>query len=516
MRFFTVPSRTALSPGVDLGYLVRSSWDDYHFKTTFALFYYDFAGRYREIGDVKIGEIGLNGDDRYRPNLPDAFENFSSRFFSLGQDDSYYERLNGLDEVTRQNILMSLNDIAYDLDIFSRVVDEPVTGKSLLRFVSMNTVQNQFNRMAHGGARLSAYSFSYVYPLTVETSANDSLELSFSVAPESQPPTNVHVIIGANGVGKSRLLNHIIESLVKSGTESEIGGVRFGSGGEPASTEFANLISVAFSAFDDFTPYSSTIDKSKGMPFTYIGLKRTRTSSDPDKPSTPKSTVALAREFGLSVKACVEGARLFRWRRALEMLESDPIFADEQITELADAEWVDEDLQESARELFHNLSSGHKIVLLTITRLVESIEERSLVLLDEPESHLHPPLLSAFIRALSDLLVYRNGAAIIATHSPVVLQEVPRSCVWKLRRFGAHVAADRPELETFGENVGILTQEVFGLEITKSGFHKMITESVESGKSYDTILQEFGGNLGSEAKALVQALIAQRDDRFKF
>jgi predicted ATP-dependent endonuclease of OLD family len=51
-------------------------------------------------------------------------------------------------------------------------------------------------------------------------------------------------------------------------------------------------------------------------------------------------------------------------------------------------------------------------VLLTITRLVETVEERTLVLLDEPEAHLHPPLLSAFVRSLSDLLINRNGVAI--------------------------------------------------------------------------------------------------------
>jgi len=65
------------------------------------------------------------------------------------------------------------------------------------------------------------------------------------------------------------------------------------------------------------------------------------------------------------------------------------------------------------------LSSGHAIVLLTITRLVE-LDERSLVLIDEPEVHLHPPLLSAFVRALSDLLIELNGVAIVATHSPVM------------------------------------------------------------------------------------------------
>ncbi|MGN9540532.1 AAA family ATPase [Escherichia coli] len=63
------------------------------------------------------------------------------------------------------------------------------------------------------------------------------------------------------------------------------------------------------------------------------------------------------------------------------------------------------------------MSSGHAVVLLTLTRLVATVEEKTLVLIDEPESHLHPPLLSAFIRALSDLLL-DNGLSIIATHSP--------------------------------------------------------------------------------------------------
>ena len=47
--------------------------------------------------------------------------------------------------------------------------------------------------------------------------------------------------------------------------------------------------------------------------------------------------------------------------------------------------------------------TGHKIVLLTITRLVELVVEQSLVLIDEPESHLHPPLLSAFIQSRNTL-----------------------------------------------------------------------------------------------------------------
>jgi predicted ATP-dependent endonuclease of OLD family len=123
---------------------------------------------------------------------------------------------------------------------------------------------------------------------------------------------------------------------------------------------------------------------------------------------------------------------------------------------------------------------GHKIVTLAISYLADLVTEGTLVLIDEPETHLHPPLLASFIRALSDLLVDRNGVAIIATHSPVVLQETPHSCVWKIHRVGDQRTAAQPGLETFGENVGTLTREAFGLEITRSGFHRRVAEAVAS------------------------------------
>lgn len=166
---------------------------------------------------------------------------------------------------------------------------------------------------------------------------------------------------------------------------------------------------------------------------------------------------------------------------------------------------------QAARSLVRRMSSGHSIVLLTITKLVDTVEEKTLVLLDEPESHLHPPLLSAFTRALSDLLHNRNGVAIIATHSPVVVQEVPRSCVWKLTRLRTQGRSDRPERETFGENVGVLTREIFGLEVSKSGFHDMLQKAVDEGGSFESILQEYNEQLGFEAQAILRTLIAARD-----
>jgi hypothetical protein len=98
----------------------------------------------------------------------------------------------------------------------------------------------------------------------------------------------------------------------------------------------------------------------------------------------------------------------------------------------------------------------------------------------------------------------------IATHSPVVLQEVPKSCVWKVRRSGHVVHAERPEIETFGENVGVLTREIFGLEVTHAGFHQLLREAVGDDEDFDQVAAKFDTELGGEARALIRALIANR------
>ena len=169
------------------------------------------------------------------------------------------------------------------------------------------------------------------------------------------------------------------------------------------------------------------------------------------------------------------------------------------------------EFKSTSYDTFKRLSSGHKIVLLTITRLVETLQERSLVLIDEPEAHLHPPLLSAFIRALSELLNSTNGVAIIATHSPVILQEAPKSCVWKLRRAGAEAIADRLEIESFGENVGVLTNEIFGLEIAKSGFYKLLNKAIEVNDNYEEVVDHFNDQLGMEARAIVMSIYSNKN-----
>lgn len=489
-------------------FLLTDNWDDwFKYNTMYALVLFDEHGHETRVGDVKIGQIGMQEGQR-RPSIPDSFNELGEEFFSIGQDASYYEHLNAISPELRDRVLRGLRDMALDQDRFLRALDEKVTGVSLLRSVTRATIQGQFARLARGGARLSRFQFAYTAP-TPARNVSPPVTLSFTVEPDSKPPTNVHVIIGRNGVGKTHLLNNMSRALIDPKADPKI----VGAFSKPASAEedlFANLVSVTFSAFDPFEPLPNRQDRSEGLPCAYIGLKRTGTGPD-GKPLAPKSPDRLSSDFGSSVLVCSRGARLVRWRRALQMLQSDPIFRSAEVDSLAAESADDEALKINAKRLFSGLSSGHKIVLLTITKLVETVEERTLVLMDEPEAHLHPPLLSAFVRALSDLLVNRNGVAIIATHSPVVLQEVPAACSWKVRRSGAAMEAERPELETFGENVGVLTREVFGLEVTDSGFHQLLQEAATDASSFQSVVEAFGRSLGGEARALIRALMHDRE-----
>lgn len=504
MFFTVIAGRVPSEAEPRTAYLIRDNWNDWFtYVTMFTLVVVDDRGEHQQAGSVKIGRRGMNDGDA-TPNIPDAFDALSPEFFSLGQDETYYETLNLLSEALKARVLDGLRDVALDLDLFAEFEGEEVMGKSLLRDRRASTVRGRLHRLALGDARLTEFHFSYTLPEGQRGSAPPTL--TFDVHPESQPPTNVHVLIGRNGVGKTRFMQGLAQALLQRPNEDgTVGAVAMTEDGYNEAS-FIGLVLVSFSAFDDFDLATHGDDPYWAV---QVGLRMTIQTPDGDVAAT-KSPHHLTRDFVASFDRCRVGLRAARWRKAVETLGADDLFRDSDVVQLLD---LDEDeWRPAAERVFSLLSSGHKIVLLTVTLLVQYTDERTLVLLDEPEAHLHPPLLSAFVRSLSDLLVSRNGAAVVATHSPVVLQEVPRSCTWVIRRSGDETRANRPEQETFAENVSDLTREVFGLEITKSGFHQLVAEAVaDRDLDYEGVLARFEGQLGAEGRALARALIAERD-----
>ncbi|GAA3748909.1 AAA family ATPase [Flavobacterium ginsengisoli] len=492
----------------DIIVLNHDNWDDwFRFETVYRITYFNSSGEAFLIGSTKIGQVNMVSGQR-SPNLPDNFYDLNEEFFSLGQDSSYYERLNSYGEDFRFSVLNALRDIALKEETYKVAKTQFVTSRSLMRDVSSVSVEGQFRRLAQGISILTEYNFTFTIP--GYTRNQEEITLDFHVKPKSNPPTNIHVIIGRNGVGKTHLFTNIVMSLLEITPPARVKRGKFSTTDTiDIANLFANLISVSFSAFDELQALNEE-RANKRLKYSYIGLKRFPTNKNKDQKLPPKSPIILKNEFVRSVEKCIIGAKNSRWISALRILESDPIFAEAEVSKIAKLS-IDDEFEEISGTLFHKLSSGHKIVLLTITKLVETLEEKSLVLLDEPEAYLHPPLLSSFVRALSELLTKRNAVAIIGTHSPVVLQEVPRSCVWKLRRQGAFARAERLEIESFGENVGVLTQEIFGLEVTDAGFHTMLKKIADSSLSYDDAISSLEGQLGMEGKSILRNLLHNKE-----
>ena len=491
-------------------YLIEDSWDDwFQYTTTYNLYVIDAEEKQYFIGRVKIAKFNMP-KDMSRPDIPKEFSLLPEEFFSVGQDSYYYENIKNLGDDFRINILKQLKDIAFDKNLFREAYKQDVTKNSLLRDIGKDTVENQFRRIANGGARLTEYKFIYK---NFNESLNDfDMKLEFNVEPGSYPPSNIHVLIGRNGVGKTRLINNMIKAIL-SPNSNNVNELKFENTDSKDCT-FSKVIFSSFSAFDDEQI------KSRSVKYSRIGLPSNRKNKNDEnliEPNDIKNS-KLANEFVDGFEKCIYNKPKKLLEKSLAILGSDPIFKNINFEDYCNEDYCNKskftvDDKYKLKKVFQRLSSGHKIIIFTITQLISKVQEKTLVFLDEPEGHLHPPLLSAFVRALSELLLELNGVAIIATHSPVILQEVPQNCVWKLIRYGSNSVCERPLVETFGQDILSLNRDVFGLEIDKSGFHKLLEDIVneDSDSDYDDIMRKLHFQLGSEGRILLKTLLMTRE-----
>ncbi|WP_081005145.1 AAA family ATPase [Rhodococcus rhodochrous] len=475
-------------------FLEHLEWNDYwEYSTLYSAFIINGSDQ-KHLGQVKIAFSGMPPRNIAPLQYGEVFPSgLPAQYFSLGQGPDYYRSVSELSHSHREDLLICLRDVVHDLRTFDRYKAERAMDKSLLRYVSESTVRGEFHRLLTGQAPLTRYDMTFRGPY---------FDATFKVDPESRPYTNIHAIIGRNGVGKSSMLRDVAHALLddRRGGSTPPYLQAFDEDGNDEGV-FAGLAYVSFSAFDTFSPPPEWHQKA-GMSMTYIGLKKL---GDEGMETFDIVSSEIPEMFATSVQSLMRHAesKLDLWKTSLQRLQSDPIFQSYRISE----SWPYLDESELAAA-FNLLSDGHKSVLLTITRLVETVEERTLVILDEPEAHLHPPLLSAFVRALSNLLRHRNAVGLVATHSPVVLQELPAKCVKVLRRDGSSAVIEKPRMETFGEDISTLTYEVFGLEVQKSGYHNELQWLVEHYDDYDSALNAIDGQIGSEGRSILRSLFA--------
>ena len=110
------------------------------------------------------------------------------------------------------------------------------------------------------------------------------------------------------------------------------------------------------------------------------------------------------------------------------------------------------------------------------------------------------------------LILDRNDAfAVVATHSPVVVQETLGRNVSVVRRSGAETTISSPRIETYGESIGTITDEVFGLNSDATDFYKTLQNLAQSGMTIQEIEEWFERGLSLQARAYVMSELARKD-----
>ncbi|MEB2630227.1 AAA family ATPase [Peribacillus frigoritolerans] len=126
-----------------------------------------------------------------------------------------------------------------------------------------------------------------------------------------------------------------------------------------------------------------------------------------------------------------------------------------------------------------DLSSGEITLLFRFLPLLIEMKHNSIVLIDEPETHLHPVWAQQFIDYLVDMFREFNAHFILATHSPLIVADLPLECIVGLNKNKNTVQQYLPTENTLGGDPSELLKEVFGLGTLKGKFTLELLEEIQ-------------------------------------
>ncbi len=538
ISFHVIPPRTRIDAATapDL-VLAQDNWNDYSFQTLYHLTHIAPKNGKREeslIGPVKILKKGQTQSDGIL--IQSDISELGEDFCSVGDSLDYYERLRDLGELGVE-ILRRLRDVVQSPDLVDQFKGEAGWGTSLFRdqrdaganfrYLASGIVQGHYSEEPADQQPFSFQMPGWLSAVNVDTRSENP-------DPFSEPllPQRVNVLVGRNGSGKSTLLSRLARVAYASTTErvakplSHLGTML------PAGAGFPRVVTIAFSPFDNFRLPGSDArnvaqiakDTQRGVGrFAFIGLRDFAAEAEVSLSDLPSSTLGqgvpdVDRVSQTRLKSIADLVDDFdRYRSKIQEDESRQLVLRQALTKLkvglVSEEWLDGPAAGTAEEAsawFRRCSTGHKIAVLVVFGLVARLEHRSIVLIDEPESHLHPPLLSAMMHALRLILRKFESSALVATHSPVVVQECLARHVHVVRREGESIAVRPVTAETFGESIGLITSQVFGMESNATDFHEILDRVLQKYKSLEKIEEIFlGGVMSNQARAYVMSRLAE-------
>ena len=528
----------------DADFLIEEDeWNDYSFHVLYHLHATDRLTNNGNVhlGYIKIMKVGQNMHEIFllRNVLGNEliFDALPEGFVSLTTSVELYQSLFRLLKAEQRHEFAERMRMILSTDspYYINVKDSECFKVAMLRFTSMD------NYGLVKGRELMMNEENYYnlqkQQLTVRyNDTENDIELKFSclngVASENIPNGMV-AFIGKNGSGKSTAIYKLAKLLYASPDQryrlkDAAGTIK------PIDIGINKLFVISYSPFDNFVLPGIGGDDYRlmlqGMEenfgrFVFCGLrdiKKEFTSilEKNDKKhydtlfekermevTSPKPVRQLAEEFKKAIADVERNEKRKGLWRDIEK-QSHVLFPEiGQI--MNDAMGVG---ALESENYFLALSTGCKFFLHSLAHVLAYIENDSMILFDEPENHIHPPMLSFMMSSLRSILNKYHSVMLVATHSPVIAQEIFARNVYVVRDNGGCKSIVHPSVETYGANLSEITSEVFGLTTDVTNYYDAYKDLYEQWKqenwhSVEDMMHSFERHLNGHVSPQMMAYL---------
>lgn len=460
--------------------IVTDNWDDFGYKTTSKLYYWDENAQGKPIDKLKI----LNSEEDNTSNvLPKSFMSLGANFCSLGQNEYYYRNLKQLLPNKYQSVLYALKDAAWFSEIQYRFENHQGFKRSLLREGSTDALLSGARRKIERG---EDDSWNFIFKTKVPYSEQPiDINFEFGDLEDNDNPNRIKALIGANGSGKTSILKALVKSLIRN--EGEF---------NPSHPVFSKVIAISFSIFDTFI----SLRGKSVLTYTYCGLhdKENTVMSVEDREARLRESLIWING-GNEGKGCGNARLIKRFCSGLEI-----VFPKDWV----DSVWTDDDLAISAiLEKSRTMSTGEAMILNLVASLYANIRQNSLIVFDEMEVHLHPKAIRQMMSLLFKITKEFNSACILATHSSIVVQELLADNVTIIDKHQDGF----PELrilnhESLAENLSVISDEIFGEASISPHYKSFIRAKAHKSDTFEALLKQLSSrNLPPSLALYMQA-----------
>lgn len=499
----------------------NESWNDFGYKIRCEFSYRPMRKAESIHGKIFIGMLApdiLTANERLnfyekRKSLVDYLSESQSNnieasrdkinFFSMLPDlQSYRDLIFNLENSGAISFLETVNDVVIgareDSKNHDQAIETEVFNKGFMRNSESYFAYHNASSILDG---VEAESFSEIsrslnLKFKLEGFFNQH-EINFKFTNDSLIPRRINILIGKNGLGKSQTLKYFCRAALRY-DDPNVTLINTDNSFERPMIN--RLIAVATPGE---TSNTFPVERPKTQKLYYRRLNLTRGGRKKSSRSIGETLVSLSRsEEHIGTRR--------RWDIFIDsLMKSMPI--DNLVIASSNGEvylirdlvkggeeqrlerWASIDANSEPKLLLsgkpYPLSSGQLTFLKFSLLCSLYIENGSFVLIDEPETHLHPNLISDFVLLLDDILESTGSYAIIATHSAYFVREVPKDQVHVfLTREREIISIVNPRLNTFGAPVDSISKFVFE-EDTEAGLTSKIIEKLKN-KKFSDIEQE--------------------------